>query len=244
MRAPPICSSGSSRASHRVDASMTNDVEDGARSQLEATVGDDKDLSINNLSREHADSLEAGSCEVRVEDAGGGEATSTWKRRVRLSNGDVEREWSAERKSALEVTIRRFAEKKEGVVINPKIGLSFDSLNEAYEFYNLYSREIRFGIRFARSRLNVKRAKCMQELVCGCAGTPIKENDRSSRCGCEAKIRLLRSFDNGWYISEHHIDHNHPMSTTCGQKLHWKSHKYINTHTKDLVKQLSENNCT
>ena len=93
--------------------------------------------------------------------------------RVRLSNGDVDREWSAERKSALELTIRGFAEKKEGVVINPKIGLSFDSLNEAYEFYNLYSWEIGFGIRFARSCLNVKRAKCMQELVCGCAVSPI-----------------------------------------------------------------------
>lgn len=52
--------------------------------------------------------------------------------------------------------------------MNPVIGISFDSLKEAYDFYNLYSWEIGFGIRYARSRLNVHRAKCMQEIVCGC----------------------------------------------------------------------------
>ncbi|VAH22490.1 unnamed protein product [Triticum turgidum subsp. durum] len=82
----------------------------------------------------------------------------------------------------------------------------------------------------------------MQELVCGCAGVPTKENSRSTRCGCDAKIRLLRSADNGWYISEHHSEHNHPLSITCGQKLHWKSHRYIDIHSRDLVKQLRENN--
>ena len=59
-----------------------------------------------------------------------------------MSDGDVERERGADMKSALELTIRGFTEKKEGVVINPKIGLSLDLLNEAYEFYNLYSWEI------------------------------------------------------------------------------------------------------
>ncbi|KAM3214117.1 hypothetical protein ACQJBY_066505 [Aegilops geniculata] len=82
----------------------------------------------------------------------------------------------------------------------------------------------------------------MQEIVCACAGSPLKDNSRSSRCGCSAMIRLLRSKDAGWYISEHKSGHNHPLSITCGQKMHWKSHRHIDRYTKDLVKQLRDNN--
>lgn len=55
----------------------------------------------------------------------------------------------------------------------------------------------------------------MQEIVCGCVGAPIylrsAKHDlvlsasTNKWCGCAAKIRLLRSDDNGWYISEHRL---------------------------------------
>lgn len=32
------------------------------------------------------------------------------------------------------------------------------------------------------------------------------------------------------------------LSSTCGEKMHWLSHKLIDQYTKDLVKQLRENN--
>jgi hypothetical protein len=73
------------------------------------------------------------------------------------------------RMSALEKSIRGFENKESESVINPKIGTSFDSLEEAYDFYNLYSWELGFGIRYGKSRLNLERVKCMQELVCACA---------------------------------------------------------------------------
>jgi hypothetical protein len=47
--------------------------------------------------------------------------------------------------------------------------VSFDSVREAYDFYNLYSCERGFGVRYGKSRLNVDRVKCMQEIVCGCS---------------------------------------------------------------------------
>ena len=55
-------------------------------------------------------------------------------------------------------------------------------------------------------------------------------------------IRLLRTEDNGWYISEHRTKHNHKLSSTCGEKLHWQSHRHIDKYTRDLVKQLRQNN--
>ncbi|XP_037469051.1 protein FAR1-RELATED SEQUENCE 8-like isoform X2 [Triticum dicoccoides] len=148
------------------------------------------------------------------------EATSGWTRRVRIGKAPEEREMNPDRKTALELSVRAYAETKSGPVINPTIGTSFDSLDEAYEFYNLYSWEYGFGVRLAKSRLNVNRKRCMQEILCACAGKPMRENSRSSRCGCEAMIRLLRSNDNGWYISEFKSGHNHPLSVTCGEKMH------------------------
>ena len=67
----------------------------------------------------------------------------------------------------LKKTLRGYAEKKTDTVVVPSVGYNFDSLGEAYDFYNLYSWEIGFGIRYGKSRLNVERTKCMQEIVCG-----------------------------------------------------------------------------
>ena len=65
--------------------------------------------------------------------------------------------------------MRKYAEEPDKSVVRPELGLSFDSLGEAYDFYNLYSWEIGFGIRYGKSRLNAERTKTMQEIVCGCS---------------------------------------------------------------------------
>lgn len=73
------------------------------------------------------------------------------------------------RTTSLEKAIRSFAENNGGNVVVTKLGTSFDALGEAYDFYNLYSWEKGFGMRYGKSRLNVERTKCMQQIVCGCA---------------------------------------------------------------------------
>lgn len=140
------------------------------------------------------------------------------------------------RMSALELSIRKYDEQPDKSVVRPELGLSFDSLGEAYDFYNLYLWEIGFGIRYGKSRLNAERTKSMQEIVCGCSGKPDAENSRSCRCKCPALTRLLCASDNSWYITEHRASHNHSMSLTMGEKVHWPSHKHIDVYTKDLIR--------
>ena len=89
--------------------------------------------------------------------------------RVRIGATPLERTICSDRMGALEKSIRDYAENPNETVIKPELGTSFDSLGEAYDFYNLYSWENGFGIRYGKSRLNVTRTKCMQEIVCGCA---------------------------------------------------------------------------
>lgn len=43
--------------------------------------------------------------------------------------------------------------------MRPELGLIFDSPGEGYNFQNLYSWEIGFGIRYGKSRLNTERMK-------------------------------------------------------------------------------------
>lgn len=149
---------------------------------------------------------------------------------------------SVDRVPALEASLRGFAARQTDAIVEPKLGTEFDSLHEAYEFYNLYSWESGFGIRYGKSRQNVRGSKCMQEIVCGCAGKPVRENSSSTRTQCPALIRLLRTDDHGWFVCEHRVQHNHELLRTCAEKLHWPSHKHIDKYTRDLVRQLRENN--
>lgn len=166
-----------------------------------------------------------------------------WKRRPRGPAVPDERPPSVGRVTALEASLRGFAARQTDVIVNPTMGTVFDSLAEAYEFYNIYSWESGFGIRYGKSRHNVRGSKCMQEIVCGCSGKPpVRDNSASNRTNCPALVRLLRTDDHAWFVSEHRVSHNHPMLGTCAEKLHCPSHKHIDKYTRDLLKQLRENN--
>lgn len=69
------------------------------------------------------------------------------------------------RVTVFEKVVRGYAENPLENMIVPTFGASFNSLGEAYGFYNLYSWERGFGIRYGKSRSNVERTKCMQEIV-------------------------------------------------------------------------------
>uniref|UniRef100_A0ACD5V964 Uncharacterized protein n=1 Tax=Avena sativa TaxID=4498 RepID=A0ACD5V964_AVESA len=164
------------------------------------------------------------------------------RKRVRAGSAPPDCAPCANSVSALEKSIRGFAERKTENVVNPTLGTSFDSLAEAYDFYNLYAWEMGFGIRYGRSRSNAGRTKRRQDIVCGREGKPAGENTGSCRCQCPALIRLLRTEDNGWSITEHRGIHNHSLSVICDEKVHLPSHKHIDIRTKNLVRQLRENN--
>ncbi|PNT67082.1 hypothetical protein BRADI_3g20427v3, partial [Brachypodium distachyon] len=150
----------------------------------------------------------------------------------------------------LEKALRGFALRTTEEILCPQIGLCFDSLPEAYEYYNLYSWEVGFGIRYSRSKSYKCKSgprkdvvyKTVQHIVCGSQGFPQKQNTSSVRCGCKAMIRLLRSEDHGWYIKECKLQHNHKLSRNRGEKLCWPSHKHIDQCTRELVRNLRENN--
>ena len=53
-----------------------------------------------------------------------------------------------------------FVEKPTENVITPVLGTTFDSLGEAYDFYNLCSSEKGFGIRYRKAMYNTNFYVC------------------------------------------------------------------------------------
>jgi hypothetical protein len=83
--------------------------------------------------------------------------------KVRVGDNAAERIPCANRTAVLEIsiTIRSYPETREEHVVEPSTGMTFDSLGEVYDIYNLYSWEPGFGVRYGKSRLNPERTKTM-----------------------------------------------------------------------------------
>jgi hypothetical protein len=96
------------------------------------------------------------------------------------------------------------------------IGKSFDTIEEAYEIYNLYALKIGFGTR--KSRTRTKNNEIIgKEFVCCKQGFKINKGKQHKaytridiRTGCEAMLYVEHTKDNGkWTIKEHSMMHNH-----------------------------------
>ncbi|XP_044355413.1 protein FAR1-RELATED SEQUENCE 5 [Triticum aestivum] len=161
---------------------------------------------------------------------------------LRARLGDEHGSASVYRVGALEKAIAGFAQRETEAVVNPTVGSSFFSLDEAYEFYNIYSWEYAFGVRYGASSMDSHGTKCIQQFVCACEGKPTKDSNSFHRCECTASILLLRSRDDGWHACEHQVGHNHPLSKMCAQRSSWQSHSSIDKNTRGLIRQLRENN--
>nr|XP_040253250.1 protein FAR1-RELATED SEQUENCE 5 isoform X2 [Aegilops tauschii subsp. strangulata] len=144
--------------------------------------------------------------------------------------------------SAIEQRLYQFKDRKGAEIFEPTVGTTFDSSQEAYEFYNLYSWECGFGIRHGKSRTNTNNYRSMHELVCQCADKARKENASSCKTDCKAMIKLLRTKDHGWYVSAFVKEHNHRLSLGYDAKMQWNSHNHIDAISQDFIKNLRENN--
>ncbi|KAF8645667.1 hypothetical protein HU200_066131 [Digitaria exilis] len=143
---------------------------------------------------------------------------------------------------AVERALRDAANRGDRCIFEPTVGKLFDSPEEAFEFFNMYSWEKGFGIRFNRLRKNGSGRKTRHDIVCACEGMDAARGLRSARTGCRAMITLLRGDDDGWFVSRFVDEHTHPLAATCGERRQWQSHSRIDQATRDIVRSLRENN--
>jgi hypothetical protein len=68
--------------------------------------------------------------------------------------------------STIEIALRNAPYRKTKFIFEPLLGLTFCSENEAYEFYNMYSWEVGFGIKRANMPKNNARQYCTSRDFC------------------------------------------------------------------------------
>ncbi|TVU49565.1 hypothetical protein EJB05_00878, partial [Eragrostis curvula] len=145
--------------------------------------------------------------------------------------------------TAIEHALRQAEERPAGAqVFRPEVGTAFDTCDEGYEFYNLFSWKKGFGIRYGRSRTNSASYRTRQDIVCACAGNSPVGINSTQRSGCRAMIRLLRSDDHGWYVARFVETHNHQLSQGCGETRQWNSHNRIDPVARDFIRNICGNN--
>ncbi|KAM7250055.1 hypothetical protein ACFE04_021938 [Oxalis oulophora] len=107
----------------------------------------------------------------------------------------------------------------------PYIGQRFATHDMAYEFYSEYAKRCGFSIRRHRTegKDGVGKGLTRRYFVCHRAGnTPVKptnenkpqRNRKSSRCGCQAFIRITKSTELGiseWRVTGFANHHNHEL---------------------------------
>ncbi|KAJ0969399.1 hypothetical protein J5N97_022276 [Dioscorea zingiberensis] len=107
----------------------------------------------------------------------------------------------------------------------PYIGQRFVSHDAAYEFYSEFAKRCGFSIRRHRTegKDGIGKGLTRRYFVCHRAGnTPIKasneskpqRNRKSSRCGCQAYMRISKNTDSGvpeWRVTGFTNHHNHEL---------------------------------
>jgi len=69
---------------------------------------------------------------------------------------------------AIERALRGAHARGDRSIFELEEGKVFDSPQEGFEFFNMYSWELGFGIRFGRSRSNISGRRTRQDIVCAC----------------------------------------------------------------------------
>ncbi|KAM3349124.1 hypothetical protein ACQJBY_022327 [Aegilops geniculata] len=152
-RGAVICGLGRSSPVHgacMVGEETSVDAAGGGMSCFSESGGDNADAIGEVAVESHLDGHQEAEIQDRTDSRDVASAQSTgkvdpqapgWTKWVRVGNQPPDRAPCPERIGALEQTIRGYAKKLGEHVFEPAIGLTFDSLGEAYDFYNLYSWE-------------------------------------------------------------------------------------------------------
>ncbi|XAR51953.1 hypothetical protein NMG60_11006765 [Bertholletia excelsa] len=112
----------------------------------------------------------------------------------------------------------------------PKLGMGFDSEENAYEFYNAYAAQVGFSVRkdyVNRSKVDGAVASRRQK------GFNVKRPRKEMRIGCLAQLIIARQHDGIYRITHFEEKHNHELVPPC--RIH-----LLRSQKRSTVVQASE----
>lgn len=88
----------------------------------------------------------------------------------------------------MEKALRESSGRGDGYIFLPHEGQVFQTVKEAYEFFNMYSWEVGFGVRHGRSRVNCSGVRTRQDIICSCEGRDKGDMSRSAKVLCNLTL--------------------------------------------------------
>jgi len=96
----------------------------------------------------------------------------------------------------------------------PKVGMCFESENEAYEMYNTYAGMVGFSIRKSDIKCRADKTIYSKLIVCSNQGhAESGSSHATTRTGCNARIKFSVSREGIWTVKIVELHHNHVLST-------------------------------
>jgi len=143
------------------------------------------------------------------------------------------------------------------VVPPPYVGQSFQSDDEALEYYATFARNNGFSVRRERSKGNPDHPMGVykRELVCHRAGPPIlrksedvkrQRNQKAYRCKCEAQMVIKKNAASGvtrWSVVNFSNVHNHELMD-ANEVRYPPSYRNIAVVDRDRILTLAKSGCT
>lgn len=123
-------------------------------------------------------------------------------------------------------------------LIEPCLGMEFDSHEDAYSFYRDYAKTMGFGT----SKLSSRRSRASKEFIdakfsCMRYGNKQQSDDAinprpSPKIGCKASMHVKRKQNGKWYVYSFVKDHNHELLPS---QVHlFRSHRNIDPLKNDV----------
>ncbi|XP_068648050.1 protein FAR1-RELATED SEQUENCE 9-like [Aristolochia californica] len=116
--------------------------------------------------------------------------------------------------------IEKVVPKADGMVLEPYVGLEFESLESARSFYSSYAKRLDFGTRVSYShRSRRDRNITAQQYVCSMEGFSPSSNEGPSKharagisVGCHASMTVKRAGPTKWVVKSFEKCHNHDLA--------------------------------
>jgi zinc finger SWIM domain-containing protein 3 len=115
--------------------------------------------------------------------------------------------------------IQQVTNKIGQTLIVPKVGMTFESKDHAYEMYNNYAGKIGFSITKSTTKLRSDRTIYQKYIVCSGQRYGNTESSKgTTRLRCSARIQLGVSKKGIWTVQRVVLEHNHYLASPNKRK--------------------------
>ncbi|KAL7163054.1 hypothetical protein ACSBR2_039199 [Camellia fascicularis] len=107
---------------------------------------------------------------------------------------------------------------------DPRVGMTFNSINEIYEYYAKYAKQKGFAMSKKSSKMGGNGEKKYMAIGCSRGGKArIKTNNPvrlqpQTKIGCKAGLNAILQDDGMWMLRSFTLEHNHEI---CPGKSHF-----------------------